>query len=169
MLIPYRHCPSIPFLVHRLFYPSSHVHSMPHVIPPLIFLFLHPSFFPSYMLRLFLIICIMPLSLLSVLDSGLWLQALVFDSSLVWGSSNASMIAPTMGQGLRPSCLLHWVVFSWVLCCSMEMSNTVGQRTCLNFCPTCKFPSFTLYTLVYEPEAICDYAACRDMQWLQYP
>ena len=25
-----------------------------------------------------------------------------------------------------------------------------------------------LYT-VYEPEAICDYAACRDMQWLQYP
>jgi hypothetical protein len=23
----------------------------------------------------------------------------------------------------------------------MEMSKTVGQRTCLNFCPTCKFPS----------------------------
>ena len=25
-----------------------------------------------------------------------------------------------------------------------------------------------LYT-VYTVEAICDYAACRDMQWLQYP
>ena len=107
--------PSPPFLVHRLFHPSSCVHSMLHVIPPLIFFF-HPSFFPSFTLRLFLIIYMLPLSLLSVLDSGLWLQALVFDSSLVWGSSNASMIAPTMGQGLCPSCLLHWVVFSWVLC-----------------------------------------------------
>jgi hypothetical protein len=44
---------------------------------------------------------------------------------------------------LCPSCLPHWVVFSWVLCCSMEMSKTVGQRTCLNFCPTCKFPSLS--------------------------
>ncbi len=74
---------------------------------------------------------------------GCGLKALVFDTSLVWGRSNASMIAPAMGQGLCPSCLLHWVVFSWVLCCSMEMSKTVGQRTCLNSCPTCKFPSLS--------------------------
>ena len=149
MFIPSRHSPSPPFLLHRLFHPSSYVHSMPHVIPQLIFFF-HPFLFPSFTSRLFLLICLLPLSLLSVLDSWLWLQALVFDSSLVWGSSNASMIAPTMGQGLFPSCLLHWVVFSWVLCCSMEMSKTVGQRTCLNFCPTCKFPSSLLTFWLYH-------------------
>ena len=140
VLIPYRHSPSPPFLVHRLFYPSSHVHSchMRHSTADFFFTHLF-SLVIRYVFSLSFAFCLSPSS--QFWTRGYGLQALVFDSSLVWGRSNASMIAPTMGQGLCPSCLLLWVVFSWVLCCSMEMSKIVGQRTFLNSCPMCKFPS----------------------------
>jgi hypothetical protein len=93
-------CSSRTDIPHRLlfsctafFHPSSCVHSMPHVIPLLIS---PPPHFFSLVLRF---VFSSPFAFCLYLSSQIWargcgLQALVLDSSLVWGRSNASMIGP---------------------------------------------------------------------------
>jgi hypothetical protein len=90
---------------------------------------------------------------------------MVFDSSLVWGRSNASVMPPPHhGARLMPFLFTPLgYIFMGAVLFNENLENTVGQRICLNYCPTCKSPLSSDFVWIAEQLPLCSFGA-----WLAY-